>query len=229
MLAIIPARSGSKGLPNKNIRPLLGKPLINYAIEAALRCPHIKDVVVSTDSEEIANVAREAGAWVPELRPDSLAGDKASSLDVIIYTLNYLKEKHSKEYEAIVFLQPTSPLRESEDINAAIKLYQEKEADSVISYTQEAHPIFWHKFVDENGTISDLFGGKDLFNRQEYQPTYFPNGSIYVIKTKLILEERKFYTPKTYAYIMPKSKSVDIDDIEDFQYAEYLLKTKINL
>ncbi|TCK84894.1 acylneuraminate cytidylyltransferase family protein [Albibacterium bauzanense] len=228
MLAIIPARSGSKGLPNKNIKPLLGKPLINYAIEAALKCPQITDVLVSTDSEEIANVAREAGAWVPELRPDSLAGDKSSSLDVIIHTLNYLKEHYSKEYEAIVFLQPTSPLRESDDINAAINLYQEKEADSVISYTQEAHPIFWHKYINENGTISDLFEGKDLFNRQEYQQTYFPNGSIYVVKTKLILEERKFYTPKTYAYIMPKNKSVDIDDIDDFQYAEYLLKTKIN-
>lgn len=228
MLAIIPARGGSKGLPNKNLRLLNGKPLICYTIEIALSCSYITHVLVSTDSEEIAEVARKAGAWVPSLRPDELATDMATSIDVYLYTLDLLKMDYSLNFDSFIVLQPTSPLRTLNDVYKSIDIFKQNNADSVISYTKEHHPVYWHKNIDDKGKISDIFLENNFSNRQQFPVTYYPNGAVYIFKTNLIKESKKYYTDKTLAYLMPRNRSVDIDDIDDFIYAEFLLSNEIN-
>lgn len=222
MIAIIPARGGSKGLPGKNIKPLNGKPLISYAVEEALKAKHIDRVIISTDDEEIARVAVQYGAELPFMRPAELASDTAMAIDNYIYTVNRLEKESVTTIDAFVVLQPTSPLRIAEDIDGAIELFKEKEADSVISYTQEAHPISWHKYLDEEGRFVDILES-NINNRQVNRVSYYPNGAVYVFKSSMI-RDRKYYTDKSYAYIMPRIRSVDIDFIEDFEYAEFLLK-----
>lgn len=222
MIAIIPARGGSKGLPGKNIRPLNGKPLIAYAVEAALKAKHIDRVIISTDDEEIARVAVLYGAELPFMRPAELASDTAMAVDNYIYTVGRLEEESGKTIDAFVVLQPTSPLRIAEDIDGAVELFEQKKADSVISYTQEAHPISWHKYLDDEGRFIDILDA-NIKNRQDNRISYYPNGAVYVFRTSMI-RNRKYYTEKSYAYIMPRTRSVDIDFIEDFEYAEFLLK-----
>lgn len=224
MIAIIPARGGSKGLPGKNVRPLNGKPLIAYAIEEALKAKHIDRVIISTDDEEIARVAVEYGAELPFMRPAELASDTAMAIDNYIYTIGRLEEESGKPIDAFVVLQPTSPLRIAEDIDGAIELFEQKGADSVISYCQEAHPVTWHKYLDEEGRFENIFDA-NIKNRQENRTSYYPNGAVYVFRTSMI-RERKYYTNKSYAYVMPRTRSVDIDFIEDFEYAEFLLRRK---
>lgn len=221
MIAIIPARGGSKGLPGKNIRHLNGKPLIAYTIEAALKAKNIDRVIISTDDEEIARVAVEYGAELPFMRPTELASDTAMAVDNYVYTINRLEGESGKSIDAFVVLQPTSPLRIAEDIDGAIELFNEKKADSVISYTPEAHPVTWHKYINSEGLFEDIFDD-NIKNRQENRVSYYPNGAVYVFRTAMI-RERRYYTEKSYAYIMPRSRSVDIDFIEDFEYAEFLL------
>ena len=221
MIAIIPARGGSKGLPGKNVRPLNGKPLLAYAVEAALKAKHIDRVIISTDDEEIARFAVEYGAELPFMRPAELASDTAMAIDNYIYTIGRLEKEDGKLIDAFVVLQPTSPLRIAEDIDGAIELFEQKSADSVISYCQEAHPVTWHKYLDDEGRFVDIFDA-NIKNRQENRVSYYPNGAVYVFKTAMI-RDRKYYTDKSYAYIMPRTRSVDIDFIEDFEYAEFLL------
>jgi N-acylneuraminate cytidylyltransferase/CMP-N,N'-diacetyllegionaminic acid synthase len=222
MIAIIPARSGSKGLPGKNIKLLEGKPMIAYTIEAALKSEKIKKVIVSTDSKEIAEIAIKFGAEVPFLRPNHLASDTALAIDNYIYTINRLNDENDYDIESFVVLQPTSPLRTSKDIDAAIDLFQKRDADSVVSYCKESHPIKWHKNINNLGLIIPIFEEK-IANRQEELPTFYPNGAIFIFKYSL-LNLRKYYPDKSYAYIMDKKNSVDIDFIEDFEYVEFLLK-----
>lgn len=224
MLAIIPARGGSKGLPGKNIRLLNGKPLIAYTVEAALRAKHIDRVIISTDDEEIASVAVQYGAELPFMRPAELASDTAMAIDNYIYTIGRLEIESGTPIDAFVVLQPTSPLRTAEDIDGAIELFDQKGADSVISYCQEAHPVIWHKYLDAKGRFVDIFES-NIKNRQDNRVSYYPNGAVYVFKSSVI-RERKYYTNKSFAYIMPRTRSVDIDFIEDFEYAEFLLRRR---
>jgi hypothetical protein len=225
MIALIPARGGSKGLPNKNIKILNGKPLIAYTIEAALQAKEISRVIVSTDYENIKEVALEYGAEVPFLRPDSLATDSSSSLDVFRYTINRLEEEENIVIDNFVVLQPTSPLRTSKHIDEAISLFREKKAKAVVSYCKEYHSIFWHKKVDKQGKIVNLFEGDFSKNRQEIEETYFPNGAIYVFNKNYIFGT-KDYSNDCYAYIMDRKYSIDIDTIDDFLYAEFLINLK---
>lgn len=224
MIAIIPARGGSKGLPGKNIKLLNGKPLIAYAIEAALKSKHIDRVIVSTDDEEIARVSKQFGAEIPFMRPDFLASDTAQAVDNYIYTIDRLEKETNQLIDAFVVLQPTSPLRIAEDIDGAIELFHEKNADSVISYCPEAHPVTWHKYLDDEGRFVNIFDD-NIRNRQANRVSYYPNGAVYVFRTSII-RERKYYTEKSYAYIMSRERSVDIDFIEDFEYAAFLLSRK---
>jgi len=221
MLAIIPARSGSKGLPGKNIKELLGKPLIAYSVESALRSEAITEVVVSTDDEKIADIAVKFGANCPFLRPPELATDSALAVDAYIYTIERLMKERLTTIDSVVILQPTSPLRLSADIDGCVDLFTKKSADSVVSYTEEAHPITWHKYISDENRIESIFQ-EEIKNRQDYRKSYYPNGAIYVFKLSM-LKEKKYYTEKSYAYIMPKDRSVDIDYLEDFEYVEYLL------
>lgn len=224
MLAIIPARGGSKGLPGKNIRLLNGKPLIAYTVEAALKAKHIDRVIISTDDEEIASIAVKYGAELPFMRPAELASDTAMAIDNYIYTIGRLEKESGTPIDAFVVLQPTSPLRTAEDIDGAIELFDQKGADSVISYCQEAHPVIWHKYLDAEGRFVDIFES-NIKNRQDNRVSYYPNGAVYVFKSSVI-RERKYYTNKSFAYIMPRTRSVDIDFIEDFEYAEFLLRRR---
>lgn len=224
MIAIIPARGGSKGLPGKNVRLLNGKPLIAYAIEEAMKAKHIDRVIISTDDEEIAKVAVQYGAELPFMRPAELASDTAMAIDNYIYTIERLENEGGKAIDSFVVLQPTSPLRIAEDIDGAIKIFEQKKADSVISYCQEAHPVTWHKYLDDQGRFVDIFDA-NIKNRQDNRVSYYPNGAVYVFRTSMI-RGRKYYTDKSYAYVMPRTRSVDIDFIEDFEYAEFLLKRR---
>ena len=226
MLAIIPARSGSKGLPGKNIKRLSDKPLIAYAIEQALSAKLVTKVIVSTDDEQIAKVAKEYGAEVPFLRPDSLATDISLAIDNYIYTINRLNTENYSDIQNFIVLQPTFPLITSKDIDEAIILFNEKNADSVVSYTEEQHPVFWHKKINKDLTFVNIFDGK-LENRQAFEKTYYPNGAIFIFDFGL-LKQKQYYSDKSFAYIMSRQNSVDIDTIEDFEYAEFLLNKRNN-
>ena len=172
MIAIIPARGGSKGLPGKNIKMLCGKPMIAYAIDAAKKSKYIDHVVVSTDDQQIADIALQYGAEIPFLRPDFLAFDTAQAVDNYIYTIDRLSKRWSIPIEEFVVLQPTSPLRITEDIDGAIEMFFEKKADSVISYTPEAHPVRWHKYINENNEFVDIFD-TTITNRQDLKTSYY--------------------------------------------------------
>ena len=222
MIAIIPARGGSKGLPGKNIKDLKGKPLIAYTIEAALQSKYITDVIISTDDEDIYTTALKYGAKGTFLRPKALAEDKSLAIDNYIYTVDRLEKEFDYEIEAFVVLQPTSPLRSTSDIDGAIELFFEKEADSVISYCEEHHPIAWHKYVDREGKLENVFGNNVLRNRQDIRTSYYPNGAVYVFKSELI-RNGQYYSNETYPYIMPRERSIDIDTQEDFEYAFFLM------
>lgn len=220
MLAIIPARGGSKGLPNKNVKLLKNKPLIAYTIEEALKVPIIDKVFVSTDDEEIAEISRKYGAECNYLRPAELAKDDSKAIDVYNYVIKKFEEDGIK-YNDVVILQPTSPLRTSKHILEAIALFLNKDADSVISYCEEHHPVVWHKYVNEHGKFENIFGDH-TGNRQKERKSYYPNGAIFVFKS-LVLKEGMYYTPNSYAYIMERINSIDIDTMDDFELVDFYL------
>ncbi len=223
MLAIIPARGGSKGLPGKNIKDLCGKPLIAYTIEAALKSKKITQVVLSTDDEAITETCKKYGIEIPFLRPKELASDNSLIVDTYIYTVDRINKEQNKNYTSVVALLPTCPLRTTEDIDRAIEIYEKKEADSVISFYEAPHPVQWYKTVDKNGVLRSILPeGDRLANRQEEEKSYLPNGAIYVFSMDL-LRDKKYYSDKTYPYIMPASRSIDIDNLFDFEMAEFLL------
>lgn len=229
MIAIIPARGGSKGLPGKNILPFCGKPLIAWTIEAALACKSLDRVIVSTDSEEIADTARTFGAEVPGLRPQELARDNSSAIDVYIYLWEQLTGKSRSAPVPFVVLQPTSPLRITEDIYSAIGLFREKEADSVVSVAEATHPPVWAKKIDENGVLKNYFEtSQSLSNRQQIPIAFMPNGAIFIFKKDLVETKRNYYSDKTYPYQMPFERSIDIDNIWDFRIAEYIMNFHLN-
>ena len=223
MIAIIPARGGSKGLPRKNIKLLKDKPLIAYTIEAALDSKTITKVLVSTDDAEIADVALKYGAEVPFMRPEHLATDTAKSIDVLTYTCERLEREGHSSIEEFMVLQPTSPLRQAKHIDEAFNLYRDKNADSVVSYCQENHPIVWHKYIDKDKRLIPIFK-ENIRNRQEEKLSYFPNGAIYIFKRKLI-NQSTYSSENTFAYIMDRKVSVDIDTLEDWKMAEIFLSS----
>jgi CMP-N,N'-diacetyllegionaminic acid synthase len=222
ILGIIPARGGSKGVPGKNIKILAGKPLIVHTIEAALSSELTK-IIVTTDDREIAAVAKGAGADVPFNRPAELASDTAKSLDVAIHALHAL-EVADGNYDAVMLLQPTTPFRTIEDINAAIRLLNKNpDADSVISVVNvQAHHPARMKFLKEGRLIDPPFAeAYENQNRQELEPMYIRNGAIYLTKRNVLLN--KSYKGKVcIGLIMPEERSVNIDTLQDFKYAEWI-------
>lgn len=227
ILAIVPARGGSKGLPGKNIKMLNGKPMIHYTIEEAQKSKYINRLILSTDSKEIANVCRPTGIEIPFMRPPELATDTALAIDNYEYTLKKMKEEFGFTADVLVVLQPTSPLRTVEDIDNAIAMYIDRKADSVIGLCETPHPINWTRRVDSEGKISDYLKERiSHANRQELEVLYIPNGVIFVLNVNLFLAHKIYYFNNTYAYIMPKERSVDIDDQLDFDLAELILKKR---
>ena len=229
VLGVVLARAGSKGLPGKNTKLLCGKPLIVWSIEAGLASKYIDDLVVSTDGNEIASVSERYGAEVPFKRPSELSSDGASSISAIIHTLDYL-EKNGRFYDVVVLLEPTSPLRESADINAALDLLVEKNSSSVVSVceAEATHPSFMFKMDSVTNRLLPFLGTQpNALRRQDIHPVYFLDGTIYCSTPKKIREKNGFYHEETLAYVVPKWKSLEIDDEDDFVMVEALMKKRL--
>lgn len=221
-IAIIPARSGSKGLRDKNIKLLKEKPLMAYTIEAALQSELFDCVHVSTDSEQYAQIAREYGADVPFLREQTLATDSASTWDALRWVIEKYRQL-GREFDTVTLLQPTSPLRDAEDICRAFHTFKEREADSVISVCEAEHSPLLCNTLEENGSLQGFIDTNVVGRRQALSKYYRLNGAIYIQKTAILMENRNLYGEKSYAYVMNKEHSIDIDDIFDFKMAEALL------
>lgn len=221
-IAVIPARSGSKGLKDKNIRLLEGKPLMAYSIEAALRSRQFDCVHVSTDSAKYADIAREYGADVPFLREEELATDGAGTWDVLRRVVERY-EAIGQTFDTITLLQPTSPLRDEQDICGAFHVFFEKEADSVISVCEAEHSPLLCNTLDENGSMHGFIDMNRIGRRQELSAYYRLNGAIYIQRTEVLMKKQDLYGKRAYAYVMEKTHSVDIDDAFDFLMAEAVM------
>lgn len=223
-IAVIPARSGSKGLKDKNIKLLNGKPLIWYSIQAAISSGCFDEVMVSTDSEKYAKIARECGASVPFLRSDEMSTDKASSWGTVQEVLDNYKDL-GKEFDTVMLLQPTSPLRTSEDIKNAFAILEEKNADSVVGVCEMDHSPLWSNVLPENRCLDGFIRPevKESSGRQSLPTYYRINGAIYLTKVTEALGTN-LYSDSGYAYIMEQAKSIDIDTELDFKMAEFLIQ-----
>ena len=222
IVAIIPARGGSKGIPRKNIRLLAGKPLIAYSIEAALKSKYIDRVVVSTEDDEITEISIRYGAEVIT-RPYELARDDSSRMDVVFHVLDNLKQKNYNS-DIVVLLQPTSPLRRAEDADNAIKLFLNSDCESIVSVCEMENPPYW-SFVIAEGFLKPLFDKKYLkMRRQDLAKVYLPNGAIFLSRVQTLYKYKEFYCNYNIPYIMPIERSVDIDNELDFMLAELLMK-----
>lgn len=222
-LAIIPVRSGSKGLPNKNILPLAGKPLMHWTIEAALASGVFSEVFVSTDSQLYAEIAEQAGVSVPILRPEHLATDQASTIDVVLDVLNYFSAR-GKKFDEVAVLQATSPLRTAQDIQQAVSLMTERQAPSVISVAPAEHPPLWTQPLAEDLCMSSFAEAIRDQPRQALGKFYRLNGAIYLAKAEFLRTQKTFLTPETVAFVMEMRRSVDIDTEMDFLWAEFILR-----
>jgi CMP-N,N'-diacetyllegionaminic acid synthase len=223
-LALVLARGGSKSIPRKNLAPLAGKPLIAWTIEAALRCPAAPRVVVSTDDEEIAAVARSLGAEAPFERPAGLAQDDTPTMPVVAHALRRLEDTEHYRPDRVLLLQPTSPLRTAEDITAALTLADERRAESVVSVgPASSHPHLL-KRITEDGTLEDLMPHDPVKRRQDLEPVYALNGAIYLASREQLLKHESFYAKKTYAYVMPPERSIDVDTPWDLYLCDLILR-----
>lgn len=219
--AIIPARGGSKGIKNKNIKLFCGEPLISYAINAAKKCVYIDKVFVSTDSIEIAEISAKCGAEVPFMRPVELASDTSKTIDAIVYTIEKLRSMN-EHFDVLVLLQPTSPLRNYLNITEALEKFVEFSCRGLVSVNEvEENPILFRTI--EEGLLKKLLQVNSTVRRQD-MPTYYKvNGAIYINLVEEIDSNLSFNDNKV-AYIMDTKQSVDIDTIEDFEYAENLMR-----
>lgn len=225
ILAIIPARGGSKGLPRKNIRPVAGQPLIAWTVRAAQRATSITRVVVSTDDEEIAKTARQFGAEVPFLRPAELARDETPQTPPLEHALQWLAEKENYHPEIVVMLQPTSPLRTAEDIDLTIETLVARTADAVVSvYPAKQHP-FWTKLIDAEGRLRPFIPNTPatILRRQDLPAAYSLNGAVYAVKTEVLLRCHTLFPDNLFPYVMPAERSLDIDTLQDLHVADLLL------
>lgn len=221
-IAIIPARGGSKRLPRKNVLPLQGKPLIAWTIEAAIQSGIFERVIVNTDDDEIAAVAKQYGAQVPFMRPAVLATDTTTSIAVLKHQLEY-HQAQGECYHDMVLLQPTSPLRTAVDIQTAWQMYCEQQVESLVSVTAVEHPIQWTFVDDEHGLISPLFD-QVLKRSQDCEQHYRLNGAIYITRTEHVLcEEQLLHPSSCLSYKMPTERSIDIDTEFDFVMAQAVI------
>ena len=225
-IGIIPARGGSKGLPGKNIRPMCGKPLIAWTIEKALKSRYLDVVLVSTDSPEIAAIARDHGAEVPFMRPAELATDTANSYDVIRHALGHYRQSAGWEFDYTALLEPTSPLREDDDIDRVLATLDVAagEFDSIVTLGEVSeHPSIMKRLV---GRGIEPFC-KELVQttrRQDNAPSFFPYGVAYIAKTGVLLEENTFYTRRCMGFPIRRYQNYEIDDVYDFYCAESVMR-----
>ena len=223
-LALIVARGGSKSLPRKNVLALAGRPLIAHTILAARACTGLDRIILSTDDDEIAAVAREYGAEVPFMRPAELAGDTAHVMDVTRHALQYLETKEGYRPDLVLLLQPTSPLRATIDIENALAMLETTGANAVVSVCEaKGHPYLM-KTLDDNGRLAPFMDTTmSSSRRQDLPPVYALNGAIYLVRRIVLLESGTWCPPGALGYVMPPDRSVDIDTAADLQYAGQLL------
>lgn len=220
ILAIIPARGGSKRLPRKNVLDLAGKPLIAWTIGASIKSNYIDKVLVTTDDEEILNISKEFGVDTIK-RPEQLANDTSTTFDAIKHAID-----NCEKYDYIVLLQPTSPLRNEKHIDEAIELLESKNADAIVSVCEMDHSPLWSNTLDDNLSMKSFLKDEVLNERsQDLEKYYRLNGAIYICKRKELLKQKSFFLKDNiFAYKMDKESSVDIDEEIDFKIAEVLVK-----
>jgi N-acylneuraminate cytidylyltransferase len=220
ILALITARGGSKGIPNKNIKSLGGKPLIVWTIEAALKSAYIDKLILSSESTEIINIAKDNGCEVPFVRPNELAEDDSSSMDVIIHAIS----KMSDRFDYLLLLQPTSPFRTYEHINKIIEDCIDKHAEMMVSVAiAKSHPLFMYESSD--GFLVPLLNFTKQMRRQDMSPIYQHNGALYMATLDIIKSLKSYNIPKAMYFEMHGASNLDIDDISDWEYAEYLISS----
>ncbi len=224
IIAIIPARGGSKRLPGKNIKLLCGKPLIAWTIEAALESKVFDHVFVSTDCDEIAQVAKVFGAEVPFLRPTEIATDTATTNDVVTHLVAWFEEEHNREVTTVAILQPTSPLRNAQHIQESFKVMRDKQAEAIVSVCELEHPIQFCNKLGSDGSMDNFIDSKNLKRTQELEPYYRINGAIYIFNREYVSKLSELYSEGTYSYLMSSYLSVDIDTEYDFKLAEYFIR-----
>lgn len=219
VLAVIPARGGSKGLPGKNVRLLGGRPLLAWTIDAARRSALVDRVILSSDDPQAIDVARAAGCEVPFVRPAALAADDTPMVEVVLHALDQVPG-----YPVVVLLQPTSPLRTHADVDGALRRYARGDADTCVGVTEPDKSPYWMFTLDDGGLLAPLLGERYFtLRRQELPPAYLPNGAVYVADAAWLRRQRTFVGGRTAAWVMPKERSVDIDTLRDFQLAEGLI------
>jgi len=225
VLGLVLARGGSKGIPRKNIRLLAGKPLLQYTAEAALSARRLSSVVLSTEDAEIAAIGRQCGLEVPFMRPAALAADSTPGFDVVRHAVAWL-EAHDRHFDAVCTLQPTSPLRRADDIDACVELLARAEADAVVTTLRvpDEHNPHWVFFADEDGTLHSSTGAASIIpRRQELPPAYHREGSVYVTRRDTIMIAGNLYGKRLVGYAIDPRRSVNLDDLEDWQRAEEML------
>ena len=226
---MIPARGGSKGIPRKNLAPLGGRPLIAYSIEAARGSKTVTRVVVSTDDDEIATVARRLGADVPFLRPAALAADDTPMVPVMADLLRTLRDREHFEADVLVLLQPTSPFRRADHIDAAVDLLTASGADAVVSVVPVPHQFTPASLMQlHDGVLAPWTDGPAPLRRQDKQTLFARNGpAIVAVKPRVILEDGRLYGGRTRGFVMSREDSLDIDDALDLRLAELLLSSRV--
>ena len=229
VLAVIPARGGSKGLPKKNILPLVDKPLIAWSIEVGKESKYIDKLIISTDDKKIVDVAESYRCEVPFIRPEKLSSDEAATIDVLIHAFKYFTE-NNEVYDYLILLEPTSPLRDSNDIDIAMDMLDSnrERADSIVGVAkvEATHPVFDVRIND--GGLIEPYATENFstFRRQEIEDLYHFEGSLYISDTKVLLKEKTFYHERTLPYIVPRWKSLEIDEMVDMITAEALINNK---
>ncbi|MCK4733486.1 MAG: acylneuraminate cytidylyltransferase family protein [Methanophagales archaeon] len=218
-VAIIPARRGSKGIPRKNVKEFCGKPLIAYIIETALKVEELDRVIVSTEDNEIAEIAKRYGADIPFMRPEELARDETPTLSVLQHAVKYLEDKENYKPDIVVLLYATSPLLKAERVSKAIKMLKEGEFDSVLSVEEDRG----HYWIEKDGKHARLYP-KAPKNRQFEKPLLKENGAIYVYKRDILMKDGKINSGKKGLLIMQEEESIDIDEPIDFEIAEFLMR-----
>ena len=228
-LGVITARGGSKRLPAKNVLDLAGKPLIGWTIDAALESKYIDELIVSTEDEEIADISKTFGANVPFMRPKELSADNVHPVEVVIHAVNYFLNEHKKEFDYVLFLQPTSPLRNEHDIDKAIEFLYSSKADAVISVCEAEHSPLWYNILPEDLSMKNFLRDDLKAKMSQDLPMYYRvNGAIYLCKTKRLLKENTFFLKDNiFAFLMDVKRSVDIDSLVDFKLAEILMQTNM--
>lgn len=224
ILGVIPARKGSKGVPGKNVKTVLGKPLIAYAIECGLKCPSIDHLIVTTDSEQIASIARQCGADVPFIRPDELAGDTTPMLPVLQHAVTASEEYYQKTVEALLLLDPTGPLRTVDDVEGCLKLFKDSDCDAVVSGNKAHRSPYFNMVMPNNGYVRLVIPTPEpIGRRQDSPPVYDLNTIVWIYSRKALMEECVRIPERTLLYVVPCERAIDIDTELDFKILEFMM------